>query len=115
MEFEIGQLVRVSIEKDRSCRATISTINEGSNSVDVVYDDPEWTCGKEEESEVMIDRVRSLYSFERMDDQHVGSSSTASSIREEGNQLFRIGDYGCAIATYRQANQSIVAPIQIGK
>lgn len=117
----IGQVVRViGFDKDRSCRATISTINEGQDTIDVVYDDIEWSAGNEEESDLALHRIRPIFPFELLDgrsnsDAAADVADASLRIREQGNELFRIGDYGSALSTYRRANQCLVAPIQIGK
>lgn len=78
--------------------------------MEVVYEDGEW--GREEESQVAFTRLRALEPFEMEnegEDEGEGGDHAAAALaaaarrREEANALFRLGDYGAALARYRKA------------
>lgn len=131
--ISIGAPVRVLLlhhhgpSNKRSCRATISTLNYDdrddaitSPSVDVVYDGEaggEWSDGKEEESHVPITRLLSLLPFEKEEENDKKGASLH--LREHGNELFRLGDYGAALHWYKRAFQALApldpSGVQIGR
>ena len=115
----IGQPVRVRLSdgsSGSSCRATVAYVDAGEGTVDVVYEDAEW--GREEESQVAFTRLRALEPFEMENegegegaDPAAAALAAAARRREEANALFRLGDYGAALARYREALRRLMMEV----
>lgn len=121
----IGQTVRIRLNSaccSSCCRATVAYVDAAEGSVDVVYEDGgEWAGGQEEEGGVALGRIRALEPFEEAEAEEAtaaeavaggdGGDGGAAALalaaaqrqREEANALFRLGDYGAALAGYRAA------------
>mmetsp|Transcript_74825 Transcript_74825/g.188397 ORF Transcript_74825/g.188397 Transcript_74825/m.188397 type:complete len:964 (+) Transcript_74825:104-2995(+) len=101
-----GGVVRVA-RPDRARRAIISFVDEDDGLVDVMY--PKWGGGEEEEEGVNKKFVQKLLDFElagcaakNSDDPAFKESfyKTASAVKEEGNQLFKLKDFEAAHERY---------------
>jgi molecular chaperone HtpG len=97
-----GNLVRV-VKQDRSRRANISFVDEDAGTVDVMY-----SGSKEEDEEgVPIKAVQALLPFELGQgaaEQDFKSTfyKTANSVKDEGNQLYKLKDFEAASERYSQ-------------
>merc|ERR1719502_2083134 len=100
-----GSRVRV-VKSDRARRAEISYVDEDANTVDVMYFAS--ASGPEEEEGLPVKSVQALLPFEleARPDEAANLASmqtfykTASAIKDEGNQLYKIKDYDAAIERY---------------
>jgi tetratricopeptide (TPR) repeat protein len=100
-----GSCVRV-VKPERSRQATISYVDEDEGTVDVMYSAS--PSGPEEEEGLKLKSIQALLPFEmvsRADEAANLSSSqtfykTASAIKDEGNQLYKLKDFDAAIERY---------------
>eukprot|EP00928_Gymnodinium_smaydae_P054249 TRINITY_DN3805_c0_g1_i5.p1 TRINITY_DN3805_c0_g1~~TRINITY_DN3805_c0_g1_i5.p1 ORF type:complete len:740 (-),score=149.65 TRINITY_DN3805_c0_g1_i5:214-2433(-) len=100
-----GSIVRVTRE-DRTRRAIISITDDDSKTVDVIY--PHWSGKEEEEDNVPLKKVQKLMPFEtdaeaRAQEPELFRQSlykTASNVKEQGNQLFKLKDFEAAHERY---------------
>jgi len=101
-----GSVVRV-VKPDRSRRAIISFVDEDDGLVDVMY--PKWGGGEEEEEGLKKKLIQKMLDFELAGGAARNSNDpafkdsffkTASAVKEEGNQLFKLKDFEAAHERY---------------
>jgi tetratricopeptide (TPR) repeat protein len=99
-----GNVVRV-VRPDLARRATLSFVEDGAGTVEVMYLKREG--GEEEEDSVPAKTLRKLLDFEEVStsaDEFAAFRENlfkaASAAKEEGNQLFKLKDYDAAIERY---------------
>eukprot|EP00927_Polykrikos_kofoidii_P042049 TRINITY_DN3591_c0_g1_i1.p1 TRINITY_DN3591_c0_g1~~TRINITY_DN3591_c0_g1_i1.p1 ORF type:complete len:969 (-),score=202.03 TRINITY_DN3591_c0_g1_i1:373-3279(-) len=100
-----GSVVRV-VGQDRARRAIISVVDEDKKTVDVMY--PLLRGGEDEEEGVPAKKIQKLMPFEVDVEARAAEEAkfkenlyaTASTAKEEGNQLFKLKDYEAAHERY---------------
>mmetsp|Transcript_78461 Transcript_78461/g.162994 ORF Transcript_78461/g.162994 Transcript_78461/m.162994 type:complete len:960 (-) Transcript_78461:28-2907(-) len=100
-----GQAVRI-VKPDRARRARITFVDEDAGTVDVEY--PKWGGGEDEEEGVKNKFVQKLLDFEVNGDAKTSDApafqisfyQTATAVKEEGNQLFKLKDFEAAHERY---------------
>eukprot|EP00929_Paragymnodinium_shiwhaense_P082532 TRINITY_DN4351_c0_g4_i1.p1 TRINITY_DN4351_c0_g4~~TRINITY_DN4351_c0_g4_i1.p1 ORF type:complete len:1012 (-),score=281.64 TRINITY_DN4351_c0_g4_i1:201-2969(-) len=100
-----GNVVRV-VREDRARRAIISCVDEAKKTVDVLY--PAWDGDEKEEDGVPAKKIQKLMPFEVDEAARAAQESglsdslykTATAIKDEGNQLYKLKDFEAAHERY---------------
>lgn len=102
----LGKEVRVQVAPGKTRRATIECIDEVAKTVEILYKAPNWVKETEEAEEATVpaDSLRPLEPFEVSSESTSEDLGTAASrVKDQGNVLFKLGDFEAAGEWYGKA------------